>query len=177
MKKLLLGIIALMLDDFTFEAAGALPADTELTGYNIYRNGKKLNDSPVSATEATDKPGAAGIYAYSVSAVYNNASESKACTPRRILHCESRQHYCKDISEIISKDSINFIEGVAIYIATLLILYDIKANFARNITPNTNEPIYIEPKNSLSSSRRIARRGGNNGNMLPCVRRLCHKCN
>ena len=72
---------ALMLDDFTFEATGALPADTELTGYNIYRNGKKLNDSPVSATEATDKPGAAGIYAYSVSAVYNNATESKACSP------------------------------------------------------------------------------------------------
>ena len=83
----------------------------------------------------------------------------------------------ENISEIISKDSINFIEGVAIYIAALLIFYDIKASFARNITPNTNEPIYIEPKNSLSSSRRIARRGGNNGNMLPCVRRLCHKCN
>lgn len=71
---------ALMVDDITFKAAGDLPQDTELTGYNIYRNGQKVNDTPVSGTETTDRPAAYGTYAYSVSAVYNHG-ESQACQP------------------------------------------------------------------------------------------------
>lgn len=73
---------ALMLDDFTFEASSPLPADTKLVGYNVYRNGVKVNEAPVTATTATDAP-ETGTYNYSVSAVYDQA-ESKACAPVKI---------------------------------------------------------------------------------------------
>ena len=71
---------ALMLDDFSFQAAGLLPADTELLGYNIYRNGAKVNSGLVTSLTATDVPGMSGTYAYQVSAVYSNG-ESRASSP------------------------------------------------------------------------------------------------
>lgn len=71
---------ALMLDDFSFEAAGLLPADTELLGYNIFRNGAKVNTELVTSLSATDVPSVSGTYAYQVSAVYNNG-ESRASGP------------------------------------------------------------------------------------------------
>lgn len=71
---------ALMVDDITFQAAGDLPQDIELKGYNIYRNGQKVNEAPVSGTTASDSPAESGTYTYSVSAVYNYG-ESQACLP------------------------------------------------------------------------------------------------
>ena len=71
---------ALMLDDFSFEAAGLLPADTELLGYNIFRNGARVNTEPVTSLTATDVPTMSGTYAYQVSAVYSNG-ESRASSP------------------------------------------------------------------------------------------------
>ncbi len=74
---------ALYLDDFTFEAAAALPADTQIVGYNVYRDGSKINAEPVAEPMYIDTPDAEGSYAYSVSAVYNNA-ESRLCPDARV---------------------------------------------------------------------------------------------
>lgn len=67
---------ALYVDDLTYEAPSAYPADLALTGYNVYRDGALLEN--VAATAHTDLPGADGNYAYRVSAVYNHG-ESRAC--------------------------------------------------------------------------------------------------
>lgn len=75
---------ALMLDDFTFEAGGVLPDDTELIGYNVYRNGIKVNEDVVTALTATDTPAESGTYSYGVSAVYNNG-ESRIAGPVSVV--------------------------------------------------------------------------------------------
>lgn len=71
---------ALFIDDITFERASALPADLEITGYNVYRNGAVLPAAPVSATAHNDHVDAEGTYRYHVSAVYNHG-ESRASAP------------------------------------------------------------------------------------------------
>ncbi len=77
---------ALMLDDISFEAAPALPADLAVEGYNLYRNGVLVNDTPIASTSTTDMPldsdTADGTYevSYQVSVVYNHG-ESAACEP------------------------------------------------------------------------------------------------
>lgn len=57
-----------MVDDVTYAPAGVEPL--QLLGYNVYRNGVKLNDTPLAGTSFTDaeKPEGAG---YTVTAVYN----------------------------------------------------------------------------------------------------------
>lgn len=77
---------ALYLDDFEFETAPVIPADTRHLGYNLYRDGVLLNDSPIEATSYVDEPATeAGNYHYSyrVSAAYNNA-ESRHSAPAEV---------------------------------------------------------------------------------------------
>lgn len=69
---------ALFLDDFTFEMAGVLPVDTQLTGYKLYCNGEELSNT--AETCATHTPEENGTYAYRLSALYNNG-ESRATQP------------------------------------------------------------------------------------------------
>ena len=44
---------ALMLDDFTYEAA-ARPLEVELVGYHVYRNGERITDQPITDTMWVD---------------------------------------------------------------------------------------------------------------------------
>lgn len=67
---------AFYVDDLTYEAPSAYPADLALTGYNVYRDGKLLET--VTDPAHTDLPGADGNFAYRVSAAYNYG-ESRAC--------------------------------------------------------------------------------------------------
>lgn len=58
---------ALFIDDISY-----IPAPSELdaiAGYDIYRNGDKLNETPVSATEYTDTDVPSGTHSYEVMAV------------------------------------------------------------------------------------------------------------
>ena len=68
---------ALFVDDMTFEVAGLMPADAELSGYNIYCNGTKLNEEPVAEASYLHT-NAVGHNAYRVSAVYS-IGESRPC--------------------------------------------------------------------------------------------------
>ena len=45
---------ALLLDDIKFVEAGSNPEDLQLNGYNVYRDGKKVNKSLVSGEKFTD---------------------------------------------------------------------------------------------------------------------------
>lgn len=75
---------ALLLDDFSFEKAPALPIDTRHLGYNVYRDGVKVNAAPVEENSYADElsaPSRADAKLnYQVSAVYSNA-ESRLSAP------------------------------------------------------------------------------------------------
>lgn len=60
----------LMLDDFSFSAAGGASADLSIVGYDIYRDGVKINEEPVAETEYVDTEVESGTYTYVVLAVY-----------------------------------------------------------------------------------------------------------
>ncbi|MDE6285658.1 MAG: hypothetical protein K2L99_01530, partial [Muribaculaceae bacterium] len=64
------GALMLMLDDFTFAAAGGTSADLSILGYDIYRNGEKINDEPVDECEYLDADAPDGTLSYSVITVY-----------------------------------------------------------------------------------------------------------
>lgn len=68
----------LFVDDITYTAAAAYPADLALTGYNVWRDGDLLQHATAAAH--TDAPGADGTYSYRVSACYNYG-ESAAAAP------------------------------------------------------------------------------------------------
>lgn len=64
------GCYMLFIDDFTYMPATGSVA-LELLGYNIYRNGERINDAPVSGTSFTDADAPDGTLRYSVTALYD----------------------------------------------------------------------------------------------------------
>jgi hypothetical protein len=60
----------IMFDDIEYLPVTAKPVDLVLKGYNIYREGKKINDNLVTATSYTDTKAAAGDNVYNVTVVY-----------------------------------------------------------------------------------------------------------
>jgi hypothetical protein len=54
------------------------PAEGTPTGYNVYRDGNKLNASPLSVTNFVEENITQGVYAYNVTAVYEGNKESFA---------------------------------------------------------------------------------------------------
>lgn len=73
------GAFLLMLDDFSFDAA--VPV---LDGYNVYRNGVRLNDRPVTATTYSDPKRSSDSLRYYVTAVYSG-EESRASNVAGII--------------------------------------------------------------------------------------------
>lgn len=68
----------LMVDDVTFTPAG-VTANLEIAGYNVYRDGVKINDAPVADCEYVDSNVVEGTqYTYVVTVVYTDKGESKA---------------------------------------------------------------------------------------------------
>jgi len=65
----------LLLDDFTFTAADAA-ANMTIAGYNIFRDGCKINAECVAGTSFTDSDADDGLHTYRVTVVYNDG-ESK----------------------------------------------------------------------------------------------------
>lgn len=61
----------LFVDDVTFIPADGEPQQLEILGYNIYRDGEKINSQPIAATTYTDAESTAGKPAYFVTAVYD----------------------------------------------------------------------------------------------------------
>lgn len=56
------GSFMLMVDDVTFIPASGAAADLSIVGYDIYRNGEKVNAEPVAECEYTDAAGKAWTY-------------------------------------------------------------------------------------------------------------------
>lgn len=68
----------IMVDDVKYTPAAAGDG-LELVGYNVYRDGEKLNSEPVATTEYVDAEAPEGNHTYAVTAVYT-AGESKPVT-------------------------------------------------------------------------------------------------
>lgn len=63
---------ALLIDDIKFVEADSKPEELQLNGYNVYRNGKKVNKSLISGESFTDKSlRESAKYGYVVTAVYD----------------------------------------------------------------------------------------------------------
>lgn len=60
---------ATLIDDISFIPDSCAAQQLTLIGYNIYRDGVKVNDTPVTDTKFTDKVG--GAHLYNVTAVYD----------------------------------------------------------------------------------------------------------
>lgn len=68
--------VSFQVDDVTFVAANGAPMDLNFIGYNVYRNGEKINAEPVTDTTFADATGKASDK-YGITAVYEEG-ESKA---------------------------------------------------------------------------------------------------
>lgn len=68
-------VYALMLDDFTFEAAHP-HSSLVLNGYNVYRDGEKISGNPVAAAEHIDAAPESEAHIYNVTALYNNGESA-----------------------------------------------------------------------------------------------------
>lgn len=66
----------LMIDDFAMQLASSPEISLELKGYNIYRDGAKLNDYPITDTRFVDSEAALGKHIYEVTAVYKNGESA-----------------------------------------------------------------------------------------------------
>ncbi len=66
----------LMVDDISYIPKGAKTPTLNFQGYNVYRNGECLNDSPLAEAEFVDEGVAKGKYDYTVSAVYSGKESS-----------------------------------------------------------------------------------------------------
>lgn len=63
---------ALLIDDITYIPAGAVAEDLSLLGYNVYRNGERINDEPLPESVWTDETTTLGeTYTYRVTAIYD----------------------------------------------------------------------------------------------------------
>lgn len=60
------------------------PASNKLTGFNIYRNGQKINDALLTEVCYTDEVPDYGDYTYTVTATYSDGSESAASSPLQV---------------------------------------------------------------------------------------------
>lgn len=72
----------LMLDDFTYTPAGS--AQLDLIGYNLYRDGVKVNDDPIASPSFVDKEASEGLHSYRISAVYKQGES--AATPEIMVN-------------------------------------------------------------------------------------------
>lgn len=112
---------ALFLDDFTFETAGLLPADTQLTGYNVHVDGK--HHATVQETAHTHAPEADGTYEYRLTAVYNHG-ESRATAPVSVEY-DTTQDGVAEIADDVTIECHNHIltvnapEGMPVSVANL----------------------------------------------------------
>lgn len=65
-----------MVDDISLRFAGNDPETLNLVGYNVYRNGERLNTAPLTAKTFADSEAETGTHRYSVSALYEQGESN-----------------------------------------------------------------------------------------------------
>lgn len=78
--------VALIVEDITYIPAGSTQEKIELQGFNVYRNGKRLNQEPIGDNEYVDRDGVKGTdYTYYVTALWDKG-ESGLSNPVNVLY-------------------------------------------------------------------------------------------
>lgn len=86
----------LFIDDVNFIPAGGEPVAMTVNGYNVYRDGQKINDAVVSGTSYLDETVSAnGKYRYAVTALYD-AGESR---PSNVIEIDMTKSGVDSIAE------------------------------------------------------------------------------
>lgn len=100
------GAFMLMLDDFTFTKLDGF--DGELLGYNVYCDGQKLNDAPLTEAAYTHVGGNEADHTYAVTAVYDKG-ESELSDPVTLEQA--------GINQVFTKAMKVYTDGQAIVVA------------------------------------------------------------
>lgn len=69
---------AQMIDDIDFVPAGADIERCEIAGYNVYRDGRQINEVPVTEKSYNDAGASAGEHEYAVTALYDDRESAKS---------------------------------------------------------------------------------------------------
>lgn len=116
------GSFMLMVDDVTYSPAGLIQ-DVEIAGYNVYRNGVKINDVPVEETEYLDTTAVNGEeYSYTVTVVYTDKGESAGSNVVKIIYDELGVEGVNNAISVLVKDRkivIENAEGLDITVASV----------------------------------------------------------
>jgi len=78
-----------------------------LIGYNIYRNGEKINTYPVTGNQYTDENPGIGLYIYCVSALYTLCESDTICTEVLITGMEEFMNGTNRVFPVPAGDFIN----------------------------------------------------------------------
>lgn len=113
----------LFVDDLTYIPAGH--ERLKIQGYNVYCNGKRVNDEVVTATSYSHKPGTDGIHTYSVATQYNLGQSPLADVNIDFVGLNSIDYTLLEVKGMNGYISIAGAEGlgVEVYAADGLAIY------------------------------------------------------
>lgn len=104
---------ALMVDDVCYQRSIPDANEAGILGYNVYCNGEKINETPVTERALDHAPGAEGQIEYHVTAVYPDGESSK-CDPVKVNFTMSGMDGSIDESFMISTEGVRItISGAA----------------------------------------------------------------
>ncbi|MDE7154382.1 MAG: choice-of-anchor J domain-containing protein [Muribaculaceae bacterium] len=128
---------ALFLDDISFEAAGILPIDTELIGYNVHVDGK--HHAAVQEAAHIHTPEADGTYEYRLTAVYNHG-ESRATAPVSV-EFDSTQSGIAEIADDLTIECHNHILTVIAAEGTPITVIDLSGRIIATAESTLTTPV------------------------------------
>lgn len=145
----------LMVDDVTYEPVSP-DAGLEILGYNLYRDGVKLNDEPLADTEFVDSNVTDGTsYTYAVTVVYADKGESGMSDKVEITHRSAGVNNLGDGKVNISVDGGDIVilnaEGMPVSVASANGAVLFNGTGEARMTVTVGEGIYVvKAGNSVS---------------------------
>ena len=144
-------VLALLIDDITCTPASN-KANLTLEGYNVYRNGVKLNESPVTAATYSDKISGEDVYRYNVTSVFSVGESSFSNTAQVSLNTGIGDNAIGE-GRIYGAEGAIVIEGmagadVAIYTVDGRLVQQVKAEPSTRVA--VSKGVYVVKTRELS---------------------------
>lgn len=125
------GSFMLMVDDVTYTPASNDFSNLEISGFNVYRDGVKVNETPVEETSYVDTTAISGeTHTYQVTVVYTDKGESAGSNLATIKYQTDGIDYTLATNVEISVDGRTIVvsnaegQNVAVYTASGLLLHN-----------------------------------------------------
>lgn len=115
-----------MIDNVSFRRAGDTPEALQLVGYNVYRDGERVNNEPVATTTYADNGVEAGDHTYAVSALYEQGESDTARVNMGVVSVGMETMTAVSAEGVRGKVLINGAEGMKVVVTTLdgVVLYN-----------------------------------------------------